>query len=292
MMIIQTLPATDTVSFHIERLTYEVQTLKDMVGISNSLIANEISSVNLVLTIVSIIIAVLSAILGWYVTMMYNRIKDMKKDITDKEASVMETSKKVNEINEKIQSDISGLFSQLEEEESIRLLKRLERIPEDIGNLNETLLTRELDNKWFPILKNAYFKLLRGKEADFIPRLGSQSKKNSYLLLFFQHYLGLAVTDKDLQEDIINYFPSGCMCAFENDIEKSTKDLLEALNKLPNRGKATEILAKYLMAVNESRHKDYNVLKDILVNGSSCSALLEGAIQICRNNGTELILFK
>ena len=46
------------------------------------------------------------------------------------------------------------------------------------------------------------------------------------LILLFQHFLAQSLQDEKLRADISDFIPSGIEAAFENDIQKSTNDLI------------------------------------------------------------------
>ena len=69
----------------------------------------------------------------------------------------------------------------------------------------------------------------------------SGSHQNSYLLLFFQHFLDLSLKDEEIIPDLTDYFSDAIDCAFENDIIKSTEDFTKALIDLGYQTKEKEI---------------------------------------------------
>src|SRR5690606_3282036 len=117
-----------------------------------------------------------------------------------------ETKNEVVEINELIQKDIYGLFLKIKREETIHILNRLVKIPEDISNLSQELLSRELRQEDYSLLKKAYLKVKVKPEkentSDFISFSSNYNYKEAYLLLFFQHFLDLSLKDEEINPEL------------------------------------------------------------------------------------------
>ena len=234
-------------------------------------ISNQISAASLNLTIFGILFSVAAIGLGLYVTHIERKIVLIREE----NKSILSESKIVKDevvkINTQIQKDIYGLFLKIKREETTHILERLSKIPEDISNLSQQLLSRELEKNDFTILKEAYLKLKEKKtinsedenedelynfdqEADYL---------NSYKLLFFQHFLDLALKDSTINEDLIDYYNNSVNCAFENDIIKSTIDFTEAVMELGLQSKTKEINS-FIKALSQSKYQTFDEVYQII----------------------------
>ncbi|MBO2522585.1 MAG: hypothetical protein CW336_01830 [Bacteroidetes bacterium] len=237
-----------------EIIDQKVDNLVDIIEISNGNINNSLSSTNSLLTIVSIIIASIAAVLAIYVTYLERKIKFMKDIVSTKETEVKSL---VDEIN----NDVYGLFIKIRREDTKAMLQRLVAVPDDISNLIETFLSRNLEKEDFFILKEAYQGLIKkGREKDK-PGIDRLSKGEEYLLLFFQHFVGMSVEDDFLEDRIVSYFKTGLNCAFENDIIKVINDLSEVLSNKKtkaNRVKVvSELVKAFKVSINTQDHPEY-----------------------------------
>lgn len=233
----------------IENINTQINDLHNFISHSNDIIANEIAAGDRFLTYVGIILGVLGILLGFYITWCYQRVSKIKLSIEKKERDVISLSNKVQQINEQIQNDISGLYEKLRREESKSLLNRLVQVPEDIDNVVGLLLARELLPEDFQLVKKAF---------DKLPKDNDDNEKK-YLLLFFQHFAGQSIKDNDLRNRFIADFTLLISVAFRNDIEKSTKDIVQSLVEMKDEVKF-EVLTPYYQALKESKYKDMNIL--------------------------------
>lgn len=243
--------SVDTLKY-LQNINENIEAVKHVVDISNSTIANEISAVNTLLVTFTIIFGLVGIGLGIYITWLQGKVSIMRDNIENKEHTIITLAQKIEDTDKKIQSDISGLYKQLREEETITLLRRLEEEPQDISNLEGLLLARSINNEeGFPILKSAYMNLLKAendqKDVDLF-----DDCKGSYMILFFQHFLYESLLDDDIREDLRKAFEIGCQCAFKRDILKSTKDLCMLLSESDAPFEKEPMLVDYLKAINQS----------------------------------------
>lgn len=206
-------------------------------------ISNQIGATSFNLSIFAFLFGILAIGLGVYVTWVERKIVKLRDENEELLKQTKETKNDVVAINELIQKDIYGLFLKIKREETIHILNRLVKIPEDISNLCQELLSRELKQEDFSLLKKAYLKLKLKSQKQPIPGYItlSGSHQNSYLLLFFQHFLDLSLKDEEIIPDLTDYFSDAIDCAFENDIIKSTEDFTKALIDLGYQTKEKEI---------------------------------------------------
>lgn len=268
-----------------------VDIIKDIVEISNSSISCQISTLNAFIAGFSLLFVIAGVILGIYISNLEKKTLIIKENVEKKEWEIIKLAETVKETDEKIQSDISGLYAKLRDEESITLLKRLEEEPQDVSNLSKTLLARQLKPEWFAYLKTAFYKLLElGDEAD---KRGwfSLSYKDNYLLLMFQHYMYFSIKDDIIREQIKPRFGLLIKCAFKRDIVKTTTDLCKALSEQNITFDKSDILVSYLSALNDSSFNNLPELKKIFEDKILDKSLLADAIEKCTNNKTYLKLF-
>lgn len=243
----------------IENINTQLSDLHNLISHSNDAIANEIAAGDRFLTYVGLILGFVGILLGFYITWCYQKVRKMKISIERKERDVKDLSNKVEKINEQIQNDISGLYEKLRKEESKSLLNRLIKVPEDIDNIVDLLLARELLPEDFSLLKQAFENLPKDNEDNV----------KKYLLLFFQHFAGQSIKYNDLRNRFVADFALLVSVAFKNDIEKSTKDIVLSLEEAKDEIKI-QVLTPYCKALKKSKYKDMDILftdiKSIVTN--------------------------
>lgn len=270
----------------LQSVNNSLETINHIVTVSNDTISNQIAAVNTLLVVFSIILALIGAGLGFYITKLHNKVLRIKSSIDEKEQTIIALAKTVEETDRKIQSDLSGLYKQLQKEESLSLLCRLEEEPLDITNLSQLLLARELEEDGFIVLKKAFLKL---SELDNKKNI-YYDEKRKYCLLFFQHYLYNTVLDNDLRDDVVSCFKHCINCAFKRDIIKSTNDLCKAISTNGAPFDKVKILVSYLKALNNTEFDDLVELKNIFQENLNKDLLVD-AIDKCRINKEYLNLF-
>lgn len=149
----------------------------------NDQLSNQISFASYLLGGISLIITFGGIFLAWYINRQYEKIREMK--------DVVEATKKV------IDSHATDLYIKLKREETLSLLERLRDVPEDITNICQLLLSRDLLNTDFSCLKEAYLKIKK-----VIPIDGEV--KGNYVTLFMQHFAYESLKDQDLRDEIIS----------------------------------------------------------------------------------------
>jgi len=226
-------------------------------------ISNQIGATSFNLSIFAFLFGILAIGLGVYVTWVERKIIRIKEENESLLKETKKTKDEVVAINELIQKDIFGLFLKIKREETIHILNRLVKIPEDIANFTEQLISRELKEEDYTLVKKAYLKLKpKQKEDDYSFGL---SYKESYSLLFFQHFLDQAVKDEEIGPELITYYSHGIGCAFENDIIKSTEDFMKSIMDLGFQKRDKEINS-FMKGLSSSQHKDFTRIYEIIFN--------------------------
>ena len=257
----------------------EIDSVRHLVDVSNSTVANGLSTINTMLVTVTIVITIATFIIGIVISLKTKKVSEMLDKIEEKR-------KEVSDINNKIQSDMNGLYQKLRKEETKTLLQRLKEEPFDINNLFYSLATRQLDEEFFPILKEAFIKFWTSNDND-INSIGD------YRNLLFQEYLYKTILDNEIRPNIVNYqgFKKFMKCAFPRDMIKSTKDFCAALSHPDTSFDKVTLLADYLKALNESKYKYSPDLKKIFQENVD-NSILSDAIKKCEADGINLAMFK
>ena len=289
MFVLSTIIQSDTIQF-LQNINDNIEAVRRIVDVSNSTIANEISSVNTLLVAFTIVLGIVGIGLSLYISCLQRKVSKMSDNIAEKEYTIVRLAKTVEETDKKIQSDISGLYERLRKEETMTLLRRLEEEPRDVSNLEDLLLARPLEDDGFPILKRAFKKLvLIGPEIDEESFLQPSDRKQ-YTLLFFQHFMLQSVLDEDLRPEIVKYFKNGMNCSFKRDIIKSTEDFCQALSVDSAPFDKAVLLADYLKALNQSKYSNLIELKNIFQEKIN-KDLLVNAIDKCTTDKVYLGMF-
>lgn len=230
-------------------------------------ISNQISATSYNLSIFAFLFGLLAIGLGVYVTWVERKIIKLRDENESLLKQTKQTKNEVVAINELIQKDIFGLFIKIKREETTYILNRLVNIPEDISNLSQELLSRELEQEDYNQLKKAYLKLKskppKNKNQGFLS--GSVDYKTSYLLLFFQHFLDLSLKDDEINSDLVGCYSHAIRCSFENDIVKSTEDFAKSLIDLGYQSKEKEINS-FFKGIGQSKFKNLTKIYEIIYN--------------------------
>ena len=211
-------------------------------GISAQLVA-----INTFLTIVAIIITFFGIGISIYITYQAKKITNISKETQDLLNKTNAAKAEVDHLTEMVQSNLSGLYVGIKEEETRHIIKRLKRQPRDIVNFGTILGSRDLSDEYYPDLKACF---LSFKESGF----EEQTYKNDYILLFFQDFAGLAFFDPQLSDVLkLNYYLY-LSHVFENDIINTTKDLVKACIGHDFRSRCVELIP-YLAKVKEHKSR-------------------------------------
>ena len=274
----------------LQYINNNIEAVRRIVDVSNSTIANEISAVNTMLVAFTIVFGVVGVLLGVYISWLQRKVSKMSDNIEKKEQTIVKLAQIVEDTDNKIQSDIEGLYAKLRKEETKTLLCRLEEEPLDIGNISDLLLARQLDDEGFPILKRAFMKLLKNEPETNDGGFIILSEREQYSLLFFQHYLYKSILDIDIRPKIEKYYPHCMECAFKRDILNSTNEFCRALSIIPSKKDKVSFLVTYLKALNESKFKNLIELKSIFQEKTDTNLLVD-AIDKCTTEKVYLELF-
>lgn len=219
-------------------------------------ISSQIEATSFNLTIFGIILGFIAVGLGVYVTFIERKIVQLR----DENKALLDETKRakneVEELNNKIQNDIYGLFLKIKKEETNHLLDRMIKVPKDISNLFNELASRELDDNDFQKIKQAYTKL-KGLKSH-------ESFIYNYHVLFFQHFLYQIMGDNSLHSEVLKNYQMCVDCAFDNDIIKSTNDFIRFIIRDRNIEKYNNEIKIFSSAIANSEFKEFNELFDLI----------------------------
>ena len=231
------------------RFAYQMQCNEEAINSVNT----SISGATLALTIVGIIVIVGGIVLGFYITLVERKVRNL----TNENKSILETHIKIKDDVEKLDSHIkrnmAQLYDDLKKEETKVYVQRLVKVPKDIVNLADILTSRDIPIEFFPKLKEAYKSLSEETSED--PKL----YETAYRMLFFQHFPSVAIFDNELQDGIEKAYSGLMRSSFENDIIKTSREFIMVCidgDILDYREK----IKKYFTALGKSRYAEYKEL--------------------------------
>lgn len=300
----------DSLQMKLNAIQYKTDMLSAIIETSNDSIGNQLSAATFWLEAIAIIIAIGGALLGIYINRKKKQIEFIAETIDKKKEVVDNVADATKELDRKIHSDMSSLYKDLRKEETNALLDRLILEPGDVTNLIKQLFARDLEDEFYGKLKEAYLKLKAlegndgGKEksddnAKKKPKNNlltglwgfNESAEGDYVLLFYQHFCFQSLKDADICPSLVEGFVQACSLAFKRDIIKSTIDLCKALSDSDSTFNKEDVLTAYLKALNFSKHKNLEDLRNIMEQNITPQTLLPNAIERCTQDGVYLELF-
>lgn len=220
---------------------------------SNSNISNQLASASYNLTLFGLLFAISAIGLGLYVTYVERKIVKIGEENKELLNQNQQIKDDVEALNKLIQSDIYNLFLKIKREETVHILDRLVKVPKDVANICESLLSRDLEQKDFEKLRQAYLNLGEIKN----------NYHNQYNILFFQHFLGQSLKDEKLRKEISNFIPTGIDSSFENDILTCTFDFVKTVVDQGIQEYKYEI-NQFFYGLANSEFKTYNPVYQLL----------------------------
>lgn len=286
----------DSLQCQLNTLQAKNDCLTGIIETSNDCIANQLSAASFLLAIIAIVIAIVGGFLGIYIRNKKKQIEAIAATIDKKEKTIEKVSEATKELDKQIKGNIGELYNKLRNEETKALLDRLVLEPRDIGNLVKLLLARDLDEKGFSKLREAYLKLKNESEEELSEDDMSYIKievpaDENYILLFFQHYSYQALKDDEIRPSLVKEFNDNCHVAFKRDLIKTTIDICKALNEDVTTFNKEEVLTAYLKALNMCKYKNLIDLRNIFEQNITKPELLKKAIEKCTADGTYLEMF-
>lgn len=280
-----------------------LRNIDEHVDRANEKVSNQITSSSHTIQAWGWIMTVLAFVFGYYINRMWKKVADAtanaekqlhraeeaSADIAEEQERVnaqQQAVKKMQEdtevklqelqtLHSDIQNNMSAIYEKMKREETMSWLNRLENIPEDIANVGDILLARQLIKSDFQIMLNAYHNLIKRcmevNEVTTIAKLrqkdaGFRKREGSYALQFAQHFMDEAIVVEETR-DILRprfgvYFEE---CFFRNDAEKCTADLKKGVARL-EEGLQVEIIAEYVLAMAKSHYSKFEELYSTLLS--------------------------
>lgn len=224
---------------------------------SDVLVERSFNSTSTILETLTVVIALATIYLTWYISHAERKIKRMEKTVSEKED-------KISKLEQLINNNIDSLFERVRRSDTIFLLERLLKIPQDIVNVEQLLLTRDLIPEDFIKLKDAYNKLCSQKQEKEISALGKHSFGELYMFVFFQHFLGESILDNSLRDAVMKSFVIMLDCSFKNDVEKAAVSLSHALSNKTGYVDRAEVLYCFRRALNTSKFAEDSSLSYLI----------------------------
>ena len=257
----------------VDNLSYLVETQKEIISQEQSAIENSLGAVNVFLAVFALIMTIGGIFLGWFINRKERNVQSLleqveakKKEVEKLEEKTSNIKEEVMELSDNINNGIEELYAKLRREETCTLLKRLVYEPEDITNILPLLLSRDLEEKDFKYVLLAYKKLEGKITYKSNASINALSPQVNYLVLFFQHFCGQAISHELVRKELIAFFPSALQCAFKRDVKNSTESLINCLNMNKQLDDKFEILYQFINALRKSKHKDYDIPYNIIVS--------------------------
>ena len=177
---------------------------------------NKISfQLNFIMLLVALA-GVLGISVGFYVKKMAKQVSKSKREADGVE-------QKVKSLKKKIENNIPAIYNEIKREETINLLDRLVKFPDDINYISPLLLTRELQKEDFTKLEEAYISLLKDSpDTDNV---------NKFQILFFQQFFVLSLKDDKISQNIIDIIRNGLHYCSKKNIKETTSEFAKLLSQ-------------------------------------------------------------
>lgn len=280
----------DLLQAKLDGIEYKTEFLSNVVETANDGVSNQLSAANNLLALVAVIIGIIGIWLGIYITKKKQQIDLLAATIDTKKNAVDAIAKTTEDLDKKIHSDLSGLYKDLRKEETDALLSRLVLEPQDVDNLCTILCARDIDEAGYEKLRTAYLKM-----KNMLKDVSTESVVNDcsehYMVLFYQHFFYQALKDVEISQDFDSFYFDIFSRAYKRDVINSTLDLCKALSEDANNCNKEVMLASYLKALNYSRYRNLKEIKNIFEHNITPPSLLQNAIERCKEEKVDLILF-
>jgi hypothetical protein len=238
----------------IEYLDKRLQDNENLTEKSFNSISTQLSVMEIFIGVAGVFLALLVLLLGWYINHKYEQVVKLKSDNEDLLDKATVAKEEVEKTNRDINDNISEVYKKIKREETVGLLDRLVDVPQDISNICALLLSRKLEYDDFNKLKKAYLKLLSLRD--------SSSWLSDYKILFFQHFFVHSIKDPEITTEIIEFISDSLDAAFENDIEKTTKEFAVLLSN-ENISLYNDVIVEYFKGLSKSKFKDYKKVYEV-----------------------------
>lgn len=184
------------------------------------------------------ILAILGIILAAYINSQYKKIKELK--------DIVETTK------EYIDKDNKKLYENITRDETLKLLKRLKEVPEDITNIYHLLFSRDLLEEDYISLKEQYLKIKNDNSQ--------REAKDIYIMLLMQHFPYQSLKDSELKTEVISKIDLDSLNSmFSRDIKNFFVETLKYLKEFGIGHEQEKTIIKNLFYFYSKSHFQANV---------------------------------
>lgn len=222
---------------------------------TDTLVERSYNATNTILVVLSVIIAIAAIYLTWYINKAEKKLLKIKNIITTKQNDVIQVSKDTSALLNQIKNDTDDLFERIRRKDTESLLTRLVDVPQDIVNVERVLLARDLIEKDFKLVKEAYSKLCGDKLDGEVSGIGGQTYKQLYMVLFFRHFFGKALEDNSLRDSVLDSLVSILDGAFVIDVEKANTELAAFVSNKSVEADRGDVLYVYISSLKMSKYK-------------------------------------
>ena len=301
----------DSLQGKLDVLQENTNFLSNVIETANDGVNNQLSATNNLLALVAVIVTIAAIWLGILIEKRKRQIEkmaetiDLKKKAVEGLASTVDEKKRevellaktTEDLDKKIHSDMTGLYNDLRKEETKTLFQRIAKEPLDIDNLAQLLLARDVNPENFTLLKQAYLKLQEIPEVEDKIDLENgvlrikPDTNHSFMLQFFQHFFYQSVKDDEIRPVFVDNFKNVFDNAFQSDIIRATEGLCKALTEADSTFDKVEVLTEFLKAIDGSKFKQFDVIRDILQQKVTPQITLQSAIERCKADKVYLSLF-
>ncbi len=213
----------ELVKKELDLLSKQVSSQNSNTDSSFNKISNQIDVAAYSQNLIMGLFTILAIALGVYVTYVEHSVKRLK---TDNENLLEETRKirdETQNINNNINNNFNVIYKKIKEEETIDLLNRIVKTPEDIVNLHPLLATRELhSDKHLDLIKKTF------ENEKKLQNTNTRNLRFHISSLVLQHFSNRFFID-DFCTSSINDFPSISGNFYDNEIHKLCDDFFNAV---------------------------------------------------------------
>ncbi len=261
----------DYLETEINLLENHVDQLSGCISMSNEVVANGLSTSNFLVSVFAALFAVGAIILGVHVSRISKKVEGLNKEVAKKEDAVREMSKE-------IQNDFDNLFSKIRRADTKALLSRLVSVPQDLSNIANILLARDLDHDDYLLLRSAYEHLLSSGDEGMRFDVYGNTLGDEYVVLFLQHFPADTIKDPLLQVKMLpileNWVASS---AFPNDLIKVAKDVAPVLKDSSTPLDRLQFVLLFRKGLYKSRYNNNENIIDSIKDGIDNNALWDEA---------------
>ncbi|MEN9920909.1 MAG: hypothetical protein RL538_802 [Candidatus Parcubacteria bacterium] len=187
----------------------------------NERISNQIEISSLAVSAISLFATIGGIFLAIFINKSYEKITKIKREVE-------ETKAYVDAHNEE-------LYLKLRRNDTLNILNRLSVVPEDIHNVSELLLSRDLEGSDFSQLKIAYL-------SDEL----SLNDRMEYITVFMQHFPYESLSDEDLRTEAIrslSYLDS----MFRRDVQNLFDGVIKFLDEVGMESEVGKVVVSGLI---------------------------------------------